>query len=188
MKLQKIENQNKIELANCQNIGMFCKKFNAVMIFKKYHKVNTVKKAINDDYIKLSQIKKKFGQESVEAYLAVLILNLNESLNIIRKLTNNQISEIAAFIYDDYYFLNLAELNLFFSRIKKGFYGQLYEGIDIVKIMDFFAQYKKERNNYLDSRNGQINLENSMSMQERLNFFVVGLKAHAKAIEKIGLS
>lgn len=176
MKLQKIENQNKIELANCQNIGIFCKEFNAVMIFKKYHKVNTVKKAINDDYIKLSQIKKKFGKESVEAYLAVLILDLNESLNIIRKLTNNQIREIAAYIYDDYYFLNLAELNLFFSRIKKGFYGQLYEGIDIVKIMGFFAQYNKERSDYLNSRNGQINIENSISMQERINFIMTGLE------------
>ncbi|MBE9468792.1 MAG: hypothetical protein IMY72_10820 [Bacteroidetes bacterium] len=44
------------------------------------------------------------------------------------------------------------------------------------------------RTNYLNSRNGQINIENSISMQERFNFIVDGLRAHAKAIEKIGLS
>ena len=132
--------------------------------------------SITPNFIKLSQIKKQFGQESVEAFLEVLFFSLNESLNIRRKLTSEQMVEISIFIYDDYYYLNVAELNLIFSRIKKGFYGQLYEGIDVVKIMGFFEQYCNERRKFILSKKEEEKFENSKSMQERTNFILSKLK------------
>ena len=57
----------------------------------------------------------------------------------------NQIKQTAIMILDEYYYLNLADINLVFTRAKKGQYGNLYESLDGMKIFNWFDQYDIER-------------------------------------------
>jgi len=138
---------NKIEslVKVCPTIGEFCLKRNPIETFKKYRHIKTALEAIESNAYTLVEIKKAYNQNSVELYIEIWLENLNDSVNFRRKMEPFQISEIAYFIYDDFFYFNIAELNLIFLKIKKGEFGEFYEGIDCTKIMECFRKYNMER-------------------------------------------
>ena len=93
----------------------------------------------------LASIKKNYTEDFLIAYIAVWIVNLNDFVNASRKMNPPQIEETATLIFQDYYYLNLADINLVFKKIKKGEFGQLYTELDGVKILSWFEKYANER-------------------------------------------
>ena len=93
----------------------------------------------------LGSIKKQYSEDFLIAYIAVWIVNLNDFVNASQKMNPAQIEETATLIFQDYYYLNLADINLMFKRIKKGEFGQLFSSIDGMKILSWFEKYAGER-------------------------------------------
>jgi len=56
-----------------------------------------------------------------------------------------QIEETATIIVQEYPYLNLADINLVFRKIKKGEFGQLFAEIDGMKVLSWFEQYAQQR-------------------------------------------
>jgi len=56
-----------------------------------------------------------------------------------------QIEETATILVQEYPYLNLADINLVFRKIKKGEFGQLFAEIDGMKVLSWFEQYAHER-------------------------------------------
>lgn len=50
-------------------------------------------------------------------------------------------------IMEDYYYLKSTDLALFFTRIIKGEFGEMYESLSLTKIMSWLAIYSEERMN-----------------------------------------
>ena len=50
-------------------------------------------------------------------------------------------------IFQDFYYLKIADLNLVFSNAKKGSYGNLYSSLDGSKIYQWFVTHDQERAN-----------------------------------------
>ena len=125
-------------------------KFNTLPANFKH--VNTIALAINEKCDSLASIRKKVGKEISLNIIKVWIINLNDFLNISRKMNPVQIDETSELIYDEFYYLKVSDIALLMKRIKTGHYGQFYESIDGMKIIEMFYQYAQERvNGILDN-------------------------------------
>jgi hypothetical protein len=114
--------------------------------------VKTVALAVNDKCDSLALIRKKVGKKISLNILKVWIINLNDFLNISRKMNPAQIDETTDLIYDEFYYFKISDIALLMKRIKTGHYGQFYESIDGMKLMEMFYQYAQERvNGILDN-------------------------------------
>lgn len=82
----------------------------------------------------------------------VWITNLNAPLNIKSQMCKNQIEECAFYILDDYHYLKMVDFKLFFSDIKKGEYGQIYESLSISKILGWLKKYVINRSNLFEKQ------------------------------------
>lgn len=88
-----------------------------------------------------------FGKEEVVRQIVKWLIELNEMMDLNKPMTNAQILMTAQMIMEDYYYLKSTDLALFFTRIIKGEFGEMYESLSITKIMSWLAIYSEERMN-----------------------------------------
>jgi len=84
------------------------------------------------------------ADDSHKETITEMILELNEFSNISRKMNPAQIIETVNMLLSEYPRLSLQEYQVFFNRIKNGYYGQLYESLDGIKIMAFVKDFYNE--------------------------------------------
>jgi len=88
-----------------------------------------------------------FGKEEVVRQIVKWLIELNEMMDLNKPMTNAQILMTAQMIMEDYYYLKSTDLALFFTKIIKGEFGEMYESLSITKIMSWLAIYSEERMN-----------------------------------------
>ena len=108
-------------------------------------KCNTPAKCMDSSTPALAEIKKEKGEEAALITIEAWILDLTDFLNISRPMNHGQIRQTAVLIMGDFYYLNIADINLIFTRAKKGYFGELYGSLDGSKIYQWFQQYDNER-------------------------------------------
>lgn len=125
----------------------FIKNFNHRATVKRYENLKTVAQAYDAGFVTLAELKVIYSTETprflIESWLMQFILYLDLPLN------KDQISELAWYIFEELYMLNMAELNLFFNFIKKGRYGSFYGRIDPAELLRWCREYRKERGSYV---------------------------------------
>lgn len=135
--------------------------------------VKTVALAVKDDCDSLASIRKKVGKNVSINILTVWLINLNDFLNISRKMNPVQIEETCDLLYDEFYYLKISDIALLMKRIKTGYYGQFYESIDGMKIMEMFYQYAQERINGILERSEreerELKIKNNENNQRTKN-------------------
>lgn len=100
----------------------------------------------------LSVLRATYGEKWTAAYLVLWIVNVQEFFNISAKMNDAQVTETAYMILDDFWALNLADVNLVFTNAKQGQYGQLYGRIDGSIIYGWFQTYFEDRCNACENR------------------------------------
>lgn len=123
----------------------FLKECSPNKVAKLCRSVNSVPQVFTSKLPTLASVRRVYGPDFTEAYVSVWITNLVEFFQVGKKMGESQIEETATLILQDYYMLNLADINLVFSRAKKGFYGQLYDRLDGAIILTWFKSYFDER-------------------------------------------
>jgi len=93
----------------------------------------------------LATIRKTYGENFTEGYIATWITNLVEFFQVGKRMGENQIIETSMLVLEDYYMLTLADINLVFTRAKKGHYGEMYDRLDGAIILSWFRKYWEER-------------------------------------------
>lgn len=111
----------------------------------KCRKLKTAIACMESDMPVLSSMRRSYGEEWVAAYLAAWIINVQHFFNISAKMDDAQIDETAYMILDDFWALNVADVNLVFANAKKGQYGQLYGRIDGAIVYEWFRTYFADR-------------------------------------------
>lgn len=115
---------------------------------ERYNKIRTVDEAYESGKVTLAELAELYSPNCpklmIEAWINQLMIYLNSGT-----MENYQVKELAGYIYDDNWFLNLAEITLLFTRIKKGYYGQFYGRIDPVEILRWTKEYRRERGMYI---------------------------------------
>lgn len=142
--LSKIDN-NRNTLTKIPTSTEFLIKYSPRECLFKFKEVKTIKQALSQNIGSLAQIKKGYGAELQREYVSLWIIDLQEKLGVKNKMHVDIITECAELILDEYYYFNLADVNLIFSRAKKGYYGQFYENISMPKILEWFENYSIER-------------------------------------------
>jgi hypothetical protein len=125
--------------------SQFLTNFSPGKCLRIFKKADTPALTIKSGAPTLASIKKEYSEDFSQAYVAVWIVNLNDFINASRKMSPPQIEETAILILQEYYYLNLADINLIFKRIKKGEFGQLYTELDGIKLLSWFEKYTNER-------------------------------------------
>lgn len=97
-------------------------------------------------------MRKETSEQNALTELKMLIVNLNESLNIGKKMTAVQIETAAQDIIEDYYYLNLADFALCFKNGRKLRYGEIYDRMDSSVILGWLNKYIEERTTFSANR------------------------------------
>lgn len=104
----------------------------------------------NADIPTLGLLAEAYGEDTPETWLAIQLDNLENSTTQ-RGMDDAQFYTIARVITGEYYWLNLAELCLFFTWLKTGKYGRFYGAVDPMRITEALRQFVKERAIDIDS-------------------------------------
>lgn len=121
--------------------------YNPSSCLRLFKNVTSIEKSLEANTPTLGKLVKTYGDTKIEAYLKIWLINLNESLNLKRPLTESQISETAFMILDGNKNLTISDINLIFKRAKSGEYGPFFESLSIDKVLTWFSQYFEERCN-----------------------------------------
>jgi len=106
---------------------------------------NTPAKCIKSETDSLAIIRKEQGEKKLIDIVMSWIIDLNDFINVSRKMNAAQVNQTAIMIMNDFYYMNIADINLVFTRAKKGYFGELYQSLDGLKIYSWFDQYATER-------------------------------------------
>ena len=112
---------------------------------KRLNNANDLIKAENNTP-SLGYICKVLKNEKLALALVKLhIIDLLDFINPARSMSIEQVEQTAELLISDYSYLKIADLLLVFKKAKKGEFGQLYEGIDGMKILQWFTQTWSDR-------------------------------------------
>lgn len=139
--------QFKATLAKFPEQKDFIVNMNHVALEKRYDRIMTVADAYQTNYIKLEELEYIYAKETPVLLLESWILQLSLFAKV--PINKDQIHELALLLYDDCRFLNMAELTLFFKRVKKGHYGEFYADFNTMALMRWAREYRKERGMYI---------------------------------------
>lgn len=90
-------------------------------------------------------LKMNFGTDFIQAYIEGWVVNIREFINVGKKMTDEQTQETAMLIVDEYYNLNLADINFIFKNAKLGKYGKYYDRLDGQIILSWFEEHFNNR-------------------------------------------
>jgi len=100
---------------------------------------------IDSGAISLYGLRRDVGETKLQALIKLYLIDLNALLNLKRPLSEQMIDAIADEIVSQFGYLNMADVNLIFRRAKTGHYGELYETINMPKVIGWFTDYFNER-------------------------------------------
>jgi hypothetical protein len=116
--------------------------------FLDAHTHTSVTDVFRNETATLATLKKYRGEEPMKAVLKYLIQNLCAMLNIGRGLEDTQIDMTCDMIFSEFYWLTVADFKVCFRNGVLGKYGQLYDRIDTMILLDWLNVYTEERASY----------------------------------------
>lgn len=108
----------------------------------------------------LSQVNATYGNNTSAAWLVPLIYDLSEFCGCKEKISDKQTEEVAYIIVNDYHWLKVTEIMLFFWWFKSGKYGKFYGNVDPMIITTALRQF-------VDDRNAIIAKRDSMEIEKK---------------------
>lgn len=135
----------------------------------RYNDKLTVKNALYSGKVKLSELKAIYDSQTPVLFIESWLLQLNLYANVEHKLNGDQIKELAIYMYDEIYMLNMAEFTLLFKQIKNGHYGPFYNRVDGTQLLISCRKYREERAKYLiEMESDRMANEDYEKLKERI--------------------
>lgn len=93
----------------------------------------------------LAKLQIELGFDIVSAWIEMWLINLRESVNIGKKMTDSQCRETAILILEDYPLIKIVDIHLIFRMVKTGQFGIIYDRLDGMIVLDWFKKYFEQR-------------------------------------------
>lgn len=93
----------------------------------------------------MSTLALAYTEEGLINWLKIQFDNLNDFAGVREKMSIGQINEVSVLFYYDCCSLNIAEVALFFVKLKLGSFGEFYGSVDPLKIMTAKNRFISER-------------------------------------------
>jgi hypothetical protein len=125
----------------------------------------------------IAVLRRDYGSEAIADIIMLYLADLRDNVNLKRPLTDNQISNIAYEVVTEYYSLTIADVHVIMKKAKRGEYGELFESLDMPKVMTWFREYFADRctlaaqeseNNRIYDKNGNMTPERITKHFEKL--------------------
>jgi len=127
----------------CKTPDSFLLTFNPDFCAERYENFNTSELALCSGMIKLSELQIAFEADTpIDLIRAWLI---NASMYVRLEIDSQLIKEISRELYKEIFMLNMAEFTLFFSRLKRGYYGNLYGRFDGMMLCSAAREFRSQR-------------------------------------------
>lgn len=97
------------------------------------------------DYPTIGELREAYGGEVVHAWMCIMVENLNDFCGVKQKMTDEQKEEVAHILMCECVRLNIAEVALFFDKVKRGVFGEYYGILDTVRTMKILKDFMRER-------------------------------------------
>ena len=97
------------------------------------------------DYPTLGQLNAAYGRTMASQWLVAQLTNLSEFSGA-RDVTANQLEDLSRIVAQEYHWLKITELLLFFYKFKTGRYGRFYGSVDPLVITTALREFVGERN------------------------------------------
>ena len=98
------------------------------------------------DYPTLGELNGTYTPKTAQAWLVPQLLDLSEYCGVKEKFTSNQLNQCSDIIANDYFYLKVSEIMLFFARFKRCCYGRFWGAVDPLVIMEALKAFCRERN------------------------------------------
>lgn len=135
----------------------------------KYSQVTTIEQAIDADSWSLGRMNKHYGERDMCGLIAVMLSKLTKAAGITKPMEGEQLKFIASNIILDYPTLKMADLVLFFQRLVKGHYGELYNNLSTDKIFSNLNKYVEERMKFSEVRSQRKHLKSLEKTRDPLD-------------------
>lgn len=96
-------------------------------------------------YPTIEELRAAYGVEVVHPWMCIMVDNLNDFCGVKQKMSDAQKEEVAHILMCETTRLNIAEVALFFVKIKGGAFGEYYGILDSVRTMKILKQFMAER-------------------------------------------
>ncbi len=110
------------------------------------------KECFDGDYPTLSLLQTTYGNNSASMWLIAQLYDLSEFCGVKEKLEGKSLEECAAIIANNFWYLKISELMLFFYRFKSARYGKFYGAIDPLAIQLALKEFRNERGYYYETK------------------------------------
>jgi len=127
----------------------FCKQYNPSW---QLSVSSSESECIEGEYPTLKQLELYYNDSAPIMWLVPHLFDLSEYCGCKEKLSEHQLEECATIIAQDYFYLKVSELALFFRRMKAGKYGQFYGSVDPQKIAIYLRSFIRERAEYIQRK------------------------------------
>ena len=90
-------------------------------------------------------VKNKMSEQLILTIIKLHIVDLSDFLNLTRPMKDSQVDQTAEMIIDEFPLMKIADVIYLFKQAKNGAFGNIYEGLDGLKILSWFRQVWGER-------------------------------------------
>lgn len=97
------------------------------------------------NYPTLGELNGTYTPNTAQAWLVPQLVDLSEYCGVKEKFTTNQLNQCSDIIANDYSYLKVSEIMLFFARLKRCCYGRFYGSIDPLIIIEALKKFCRER-------------------------------------------
>ena len=140
------KSQQKSQALSQTNTGTkFLETYNPKKLAVIFKHATSPAACIDSGAVSLYGLRRDVGETKLQALIKLYLIDLNALLNLKRPLSEQMIDAIAEEIVSQFGYLNMADINLVFRRAKTGHYGELYETINMPKVIGWFTDYFNER-------------------------------------------
>lgn len=109
-------------------------------------------------YPTVAELREAYGVDVVHPWMCIMVENLNDFCGVKQKMTDEQKEEVAHILMCECARLNIAEVALFFDKVKRGVFGEFYGILDTVRTMKILKDFMRER---------KVSINKQMEMEER---------------------
>lgn len=127
----------------CKTPIDFIAQFNPDFCSERYDYLNNETLALQSKMIKLSELQYAYLPDTAIDLIRAWLTNVSIYCRL--ETDTQVVKEIARELYKEIFMLNLAEFTLFFSRLKRGYYGVLYGRFDGMMIASAAREYRQQR-------------------------------------------
>ncbi|WP_157600914.1 hypothetical protein [Persicobacter sp. CCB-QB2] len=114
--------------------------------------VRRIEQVIELNHPPVGQLRRELGETQLLALIKIHLIDFNELLDLRKPLGERQIDKIAEVLLEQFPSLSFADIHFVFNQAMLGAYGELYESLNISKVMSWFKVYFEERTKVFGER------------------------------------